>query len=602
MEVEHCIRGDGEEIRNFLHRIKGTVDKGWPDRLNSIEAAHHAAERVAQARQRRQRYIDYSLKGLRPRYLQRKAQAYLMENPNATLNDFSTRIIQRDVSFQVSSNFLNDEEQTNDQMATLGQEMKNLGSVQQEHRVNAVEKKYRTVDPNQKGRQNATRFCNYCPTNGHTPNWYRKKIRDEELKRIGNERTAEKKVTFSQDYNKKRGPDDGSGQWTRGHDFQRKIQNYNNDGPTRIFPTTCRNFSPRPNFVYENNLSNNRISCDRRPNQSSKRGNGNRSRTEFFNNSNGNWRNNGNFSLSPSAQRRDFSQNISYRQPRGNQPNNSAFRRPDNRPKTSFTPYEQKFPQDKNQTSSNVVRITTTDDTINELWDLCPINSNTDKSRNSRLSPNIFYFATGDAQKDSGLEIKFMLDTGASCSIITYRNFWEICQLEHSITIQKSIKVTRTYSRKTDPMLGYATITLSYDLDGQLIFPLTVWITEMRTQNLFGMDFCQKQVSGVRFDLPEIEIKNPPKSICFSSFHQNKSHPHLLQMLTIRTTYTMCIDANSARCWKYSPTDSHIHFPPCSIFQPNRICVATGLSLINTLCTRFERNFPILMEKTRIIR
>ena len=84
MEVEHCIRGDGGEFRNFLHRIKRTVVKGWPDDLNSIEAAHHVAEREAQGRQRRQRYIDYSLKGLRPRYLQRKAQELLMENPNAT--------------------------------------------------------------------------------------------------------------------------------------------------------------------------------------------------------------------------------------------------------------------------------------------------------------------------------------------------------------------------------------------------------------------------------------------------------------------------------------------------------------------------------------
>ena len=60
MEVEYCIRGDGEEIRirNFLHRIKRTVDKGWPDDLNGIEAAHHAAECEAQGRQRRQRYID----------------------------------------------------------------------------------------------------------------------------------------------------------------------------------------------------------------------------------------------------------------------------------------------------------------------------------------------------------------------------------------------------------------------------------------------------------------------------------------------------------------------------------------------------------------
>ena len=99
MEVEHCFRLDGEEIRNFLHRIKRTVDKGWPDDMNGIEAAQQNAEPEAPGRQRRQKYIDYSLKGVSPRYLERKAQDYLMENPNATWNDFSTRIFQRDVSF-----------------------------------------------------------------------------------------------------------------------------------------------------------------------------------------------------------------------------------------------------------------------------------------------------------------------------------------------------------------------------------------------------------------------------------------------------------------------------------------------------------------------
>ena len=192
-----------------------------------------------------------------------------------------------------------------------------------------------------------------------------------------------------------------------------------------------------------------------------------------------------------------------------------------------------------------------------------------------------------------------MLDTGASCSIINYRTFWEICQLQHPITIQKSTKVTKTYSGQTVPMIGHATITFSYDPDGQFIFPLTVWITEMRTQNLLGMDFCQKQVSGIHFDLPGVEIKNPPKSICYGSFHQNKSYPHLSQILTIRTPYTMCIDPKSARCWKYSPTDTHTHFPPGSTFQPNRNAVATGLSFINTLCTRSESNLPILMENNK---
>ena len=121
----------------------------------------------------------------------------------------------------------------------------------------------------------------------------------------------------------------------------------------------------------------------------------------------------------------------------------------------------------------------------------------------------------------------------------------------------------------------------------------------MRTQNLLGMDFCRKQVSGIHFDLPGIEIKKLPKSICYGNFHQNKSYPHLSQILTIRTTFTLCIGAKSARCWKYSPAHTQIHFSLGSSFQPNRHAVATGFSFMNTLCTRSEDSLPILMENSK---
>ena len=49
----NTIRGDEEEIRNILPRIKRTVDKGWPDDMNGTEAAKQDAEREAQGRQRR---------------------------------------------------------------------------------------------------------------------------------------------------------------------------------------------------------------------------------------------------------------------------------------------------------------------------------------------------------------------------------------------------------------------------------------------------------------------------------------------------------------------------------------------------------------------
>ena len=149
--------------------------------MNSIEAAQQNAERAAQGRQRRQRYMDYSLRGLRPRYLQRKAQEYLMECPNATWNIFCAQIIQKDLILEVSSTFLPHEAQTKAELATLGQEIKNLRSELKEYHVNAVAKTSRTFHPDQQGRPKPTRFCNYCHKNGLTINWCRKKMRDEEL-------------------------------------------------------------------------------------------------------------------------------------------------------------------------------------------------------------------------------------------------------------------------------------------------------------------------------------------------------------------------------------------------------------------------------------
>ena len=113
------------------------------------------------------------------------------------------------------------------------------------------------------------------------------------------------------------------------------------------------------------------------------------------------------------------------------------------------------------------------------------------------------------------------------------------------------------------------------------------------------MDFCQKQVSGIHFDLPGIALEEPPNTVCYGSLHQNKSYPFIWQILTIRTPHAMHIEAKSARCWKYSPADPHAHFPPGSNFHPNRGAVATRLSFVKALCTQSESKLPILMENNK---
>ena len=300
-----------------------------------------------------------------------------MEHPNATWNDFTTRIIQRDVSYQVSSNFLKDEEQTKVQLASLGQEMKNPRFELQEHRVNVLENP-RPPDPNQKGRQNATRFCNYCRTNGHTPIWCRKKIRDEEAKKVQDGMMAEKRVTSTNDFNKRRGPSHGSGQFIYSnignkHQAGRDItdtQQSTYDGVAQF----------HPQINWSNPTRNNVFNSGRgRPfnwyqNQFVSRNDDNDYRngsTEAP--SRGTWLIIGNNPRSPFGPRRDLQQSRQYQPSLSSTPDNSVFRRTNSQESGGFVPYEQRFPRTNDQSSSHTVRFTTTDDSINALSDLCPL-------------------------------------------------------------------------------------------------------------------------------------------------------------------------------------------------------------------------------------
>ena len=240
--------------------------------------------------------------------------------------------------------------------------MKNLRTELKEHRINALEGNHRPVDPNQKGRQNATRFCWYCRTNGYTSNYCRKKIRDEEIKRLQIEATAEKKVTFAQDYNKKRGPSHGSGNWTGRNDDNGAMMS-----TPRCF--TRGNFWPsnqnsnRP-FERRHYLNNNKNRYNdyraNSPNQSAQDQSRNR-------------RGHNDYSRLPSTSRKESSFTDFRNQPQSNSPKTSVFNRFGNPDPSNNIPYDKKFPISNKGNQPKVVPITTTDDEINGLSGLCSV-------------------------------------------------------------------------------------------------------------------------------------------------------------------------------------------------------------------------------------
>ena len=190
---------------------------------------------------------------------------------------------------------------------------------------------------------------------------------------------AERRKTFTNDYNKRRGPSHGSGQFT-----------YNNTGNRNqagrdITDTQQSNYDGATHFQLRSNWGNaprnNTLNSGRgRPFNRNQNQFGSRNDDNDYRNgspgfpSRGTWQNNGTKPRSPSGPRRDPQQNRQYEPSRSGTPDSSVFRRSNSHQSGGFVPYEQRFPRTNDQSGTHAVRFTTTDDSINALSDLCPLN------------------------------------------------------------------------------------------------------------------------------------------------------------------------------------------------------------------------------------
>ena len=124
-----------------------------------------------------------------------------MDHPNATWEQFSQAVINKYLCYTVTTALTGGESHADPLIQKMRDDLEGIKlqiKEQMNNTINAVEE---TVDPNATGPRMATRFCGYCGTNGHTPNWCRKKMRDEEVKKVQNEANAERRITFTNDYN-----------------------------------------------------------------------------------------------------------------------------------------------------------------------------------------------------------------------------------------------------------------------------------------------------------------------------------------------------------------------------------------------------------------
>ena len=178
--AENCVRGKEELVKNFYHRVKQAVDKGFP-----IDSAANQNEGDAHQNLRNQKYFDFTIRGLTPSGLKRKAHEYLIEHPNATWDNFKDHVANKELIYSVRSEFVpNSTNDQNSKLDSLEKHVRQLSTLLKEQQVNALNQaNTRTNDMNKKSRQNATRFCHYCRRNVHTLQYCRTKAFDDERKR-----------------------------------------------------------------------------------------------------------------------------------------------------------------------------------------------------------------------------------------------------------------------------------------------------------------------------------------------------------------------------------------------------------------------------------
>ena len=120
------------------------------------------------------------------------------------------------------------------------------------------------------------------------------------------------------------------------------------------------------------------------------------------------------------------------------------------------------------------------------------------KNNKKCLFLELSHFAAGDHNKNSGIEEPFLLDTGATSSILKYTTYREIGTLQN-LELHETVSSTKAVNSNTLDLLGYTFIVSSFDREGSYKIRHKVHVSSSNGPNLniLGMDFIHQFESKI---------------------------------------------------------------------------------------------------------
>ena len=216
---------------------------------------------------------------------------------------------------------------------------------------------------------------------------------------------------------------------------------------------------------------------------------------------------------------------------------------------------------------------------------------------------NLFIWSGTQVQEQNsfpqGIESQFLIDTGASISILNFETFKEIQRIQKHVKILTCTKKVLAANEQPINMMGMADIECSYDADNT--FPVThrFWIygSGQGKQNLLGMDFINKECTSMNFTLNHMHHKRYPGKVTQLRSTPNKDWPFTTQLYPICLSMNHVIEPLSMQLVKLPKPTMLKFIPKHAEFYPSVKSIDTKLFFLESVTTENNSTaFPTVVE------
>ena len=210
----------------------------------------------------------------------------------------------------------------------------------------------------------------------------------------------------------------------------------------------------------------------------------------------------------------------------------------------------------------------------------------------------LFQYAVGDTNKNNGLSTQFLIDTGATCSIINCHTFTEIEKIQPLVVmpLEKSPLAANGHAM---PMKGKVVIQSAFDVEYSCVIEHTVYVSDSpeARMNILGMDFLAKFGEFINLRNPMLILTVFPGKCVKLSPYLDKPFPYFSQVNSVELSKDLTIAPYSTRVLTLIAKDEDKHlFRKGTSFRLHKNVLDTGIYTYHVYCSHDESKYPLMLN------